>query len=122
MGYTKGWLDDNRKYHVVAGDCLWNIALDYMGAGNRYPEIKSANGLSSNVIYPYGLFWKQDPKGRCKLYGHKLIIILNIDGKYGIVMDIFGWKVKKQRNSQMNKKLLNIHLMILLVDINAVLA
>ena len=54
MGYTKGWLDDNRKYHVVAGDCLWNIALDYMGAGNRYPEIKSANGYRKNV-YPYSI-------------------------------------------------------------------
>ena len=56
MGYTKGYLDGNKKYHVAAGDCLWNIALDYMGAGNRYPEIKSANGLSSNVIYPGQVF------------------------------------------------------------------
>lgn len=56
MSYTHGWLDGNNKYHVVAGDCLWNIALDYMGAGNRYPEIKSANGLSSNVIYPGQVF------------------------------------------------------------------
>lgn len=56
MGYTHGWLDGNKRYHVVAGDCLWNIALDYMGAGNRYPEIKQANGLSSNVIYPNQVF------------------------------------------------------------------
>ena len=56
MGYTKGYLDGNKKYHVAAGDCLWNIALDYMGAGNRYPEIKSANGLSGNVIYPGQVF------------------------------------------------------------------
>lgn len=56
MGYTHGWLDENRRYHVVAGDCLWNIALDYMGAGNRYPEIKTANGLTSNVIYPNQVF------------------------------------------------------------------
>lgn len=56
MGYTHGWLDGDKKYHVVAGDCLWNIALDYMGAGNRYPEIKSANGLSSNIIYPNQVF------------------------------------------------------------------
>ena len=56
MGYTHGWLDGNKRYHVVTGDCLWNIALDYMGAGNRYPEIKQANGLSSNVIYPNQVF------------------------------------------------------------------
>ncbi len=56
MGYTHGWLDENKRYHVVAGDCLWNIALDYMGQGNRYPEIKTANGLTSNVIYPNQVF------------------------------------------------------------------
>jgi len=56
MGYTHGWLDDNRRYHVAVGDCLWNIALDYMGDGRRYPEIKTANGLSGNVIYPNQVF------------------------------------------------------------------
>lgn len=56
MGYTHGWLDGNKRYHVVAGDCLWNIALDYMGDGRRYPEIKTANGLSGNVIYPNQVF------------------------------------------------------------------
>ena len=54
--YTNGWLDDDKKYHVVTDDCLYNIALDYMGAGNRYTEIKTANSLISNVIYPGQVF------------------------------------------------------------------
>ena len=54
--HTSGYLDDNRRYHVARGDCLWNIALDYMGNGRRYPEIKTANGLTSNVIYVGNVF------------------------------------------------------------------
>lgn len=54
--HTSGYLDDNKRYHVARGDCLWNIALDYMGNGRRYPEIKTANGLSSNVIYVGNVF------------------------------------------------------------------
>ena len=41
-------------YHihtVVKGDTLWEIAKKYLGDGSRYPEIKSLNGLTSNVIY-----------------------------------------------------------------------
>ena len=56
MGYTHGWLDSNKKYHVVKDDNLWNIALDYMGDGNKYPQIKTANGLSGNIIYPGQVF------------------------------------------------------------------
>lgn len=54
--HTSGYLDSNQKYHVARGDCLWNIALDYMGNGRRYPEIKTANGLTSNVIYVGNVF------------------------------------------------------------------
>ena len=39
--------------HTVArGDSLWAIATKYLGNGARYGEIKSLNGLSSNVIHP----------------------------------------------------------------------
>lgn len=41
-----------RTYTVAKGDSLWAIAEKYLGAGSRYPEIKSLNGLSSNTIYP----------------------------------------------------------------------
>ena len=37
---------------VIRGDSLWAIAERYLGSGTRYGEIKSLNGLSSNVIYP----------------------------------------------------------------------
>ena len=36
---------------VVKGDTLWDIAALYLGKGSRYPEIKTLNGLTSNVIY-----------------------------------------------------------------------
>lgn len=36
---------------VVKGNTLWQLANDYLGDGNRYKEIKTLNGLSSNVIY-----------------------------------------------------------------------
>lgn len=40
------------KIHtVVKGDALWQIAHDYLGDGSRYKEIKTLNGLKSNVIY-----------------------------------------------------------------------
>lgn len=40
-----------RIHTVVKGDTLWEIAKKYLGDGSRYPEIKSLNGLTSNVIY-----------------------------------------------------------------------
>jgi len=40
-----------RIHTVVKGDTLWEIAEKYLGNGNRYPEIKELNNLTSNVIY-----------------------------------------------------------------------
>jgi len=40
-----------RVHTVVKGDTLWDIAKKYLGNGNRYPEIKELNNLTSNVIY-----------------------------------------------------------------------
>ena len=40
-----------RVHTVVKGDTLWYIAALYLGKGSRYPEIKTLNGLTSNVIY-----------------------------------------------------------------------
>lgn len=38
-------------YRVQEGDTLWGIASRLLGNGDRYPEIKSLNGLTSDVIY-----------------------------------------------------------------------
>lgn len=40
-----------RIHTVVKGDTLWEIAKKYLGDGSRYLEIKTLNGLTSNVIY-----------------------------------------------------------------------
>ena len=40
-----------RTHTVVKGDTLWDIAERYLGKGSRYSEIKTLNGLTSNVIY-----------------------------------------------------------------------
>jgi len=40
-----------RIHTVVKGDTLWDISAKYLGKGNRYPEIKELNNLTSNVIY-----------------------------------------------------------------------
>ena len=38
-------------YTVKKGDTLWDIAAKYLGDGNRYKEIKTLNGITSDVIY-----------------------------------------------------------------------
>ena len=40
-----------RTHTVVKGDTLWDIAERYLGKGSRYSEIKTLNGLTSNVLY-----------------------------------------------------------------------
>ncbi len=38
-------------YTVIKGDSLWKIAKEKLGNGERYTEIKTLNGLTSNIIY-----------------------------------------------------------------------
>lgn len=38
-------------YTVKKNDTLWGIAANLLGNGNRYKEIKSLNGLTSDTIY-----------------------------------------------------------------------
>ena len=40
-----------RTYTVKAGDSLWAIAAKQLGDGSRYNEIKTMNGLTSNLIH-----------------------------------------------------------------------
>ena len=42
------------KWHVVRGDCMWNIAKAVYGDGRKWPTIADANGVprSNPVIYP----------------------------------------------------------------------
>ena len=46
-----GTAENYRIHTVVHGDTLWDIAVKYLGNGSRYPEIKSLNGLKSNILY-----------------------------------------------------------------------
>ena len=39
-------------YTVVQDDTLWGLAERFLGAGERYPEIKQLNGLGGDTIYP----------------------------------------------------------------------
>jgi LysM repeat protein len=40
-----------RTYTVKKGDSLWTIAARQLGNGSRYKEIKTLNGLKSDMIY-----------------------------------------------------------------------
>ena len=46
------------KWHVVRGDCMWNIARSVYGDGRKWPTIADANGVprSNPVIYPGQVF------------------------------------------------------------------
>lgn len=48
----------NGKWHVVKGDCMWNIARSVYGDGRKWPIIADANGVprSNPVIYPNQVF------------------------------------------------------------------
>jgi LysM repeat protein len=39
------------SYTVKKGDTLWEIAKKFLGKGQRYTEIKTMNGLTSDTIY-----------------------------------------------------------------------
>lgn len=39
-------------YTVKSGDTLWGIAERFLGAGERYVQIMSANNLTTSMIYP----------------------------------------------------------------------
>ncbi len=39
------------EYEVQKGDTLWGLAEKYLGNGSRYSEIKSLNGLTSDIIF-----------------------------------------------------------------------
>ena len=44
--------DKEGTYTVQRGDTLWSIAERLLGAGEKYIQIMSANGLTSDMIYP----------------------------------------------------------------------
>ena len=48
----------NGKWHVVKGDCMWNIARSVYGDGRKWPTIADANGVPRRnpVIYPKQVF------------------------------------------------------------------
>lgn len=41
-----------RTYTVKNGDSFWSIAVEQLGDGRRYKEIKALNNYSSDMIYP----------------------------------------------------------------------
>ena len=39
-------------YRIQPGDCLFAIAQKLLGSGNRYPEIKALNGMTTDILLP----------------------------------------------------------------------
>lgn len=53
-GYKESSESVNKEliYEVKKGDTLWGIAKKFLGAGSRYNEIKTLNGLETDLIFP----------------------------------------------------------------------
>jgi len=43
---------DSTLYRVLQGECLFSIAQKLLGSGDRYPEIKALNGMSTDILLP----------------------------------------------------------------------
>ena len=43
---------DSTLYRVQPGDCLFSIAQRLLGSGDRYPEIKALNGMTTDILLP----------------------------------------------------------------------
>ena len=43
---------DSSLYRVQPGDCLFSIAQKLLGSGDRYPEIKAFNGMTTDILLP----------------------------------------------------------------------
>lgn len=48
---SKPTTTNNATYTVKNGDTLWGIASKQLGNGKRYTEIKTLNGMTSDVVY-----------------------------------------------------------------------
>ncbi len=44
--------DNMVSYRVKRGDTLWDLALKFLGSGDKYQQIMNINGLTSDTIYP----------------------------------------------------------------------
>jgi len=43
---------DSTLYRVLQGECLFSIAQKLLGSGDRYPEIKVLNGMTTDILLP----------------------------------------------------------------------
>ena len=43
---------DSSLYRVQPGDCLFSIAQKLLGSGDRYPEIKALNSMTTDILLP----------------------------------------------------------------------
>lgn len=50
-GLEKSTVSVPRTHKVVKNDTLWDLAVEYLGSGMRYKEIKSLNNLKADTIY-----------------------------------------------------------------------